>query len=40
MNSGKLGHARLKELSFGHKPSTKERQLISEILGLDELPAD
>lgn len=40
MNSGKLGHARLKELSFGQKPSAKERQLIAEILELDELPVD
>lgn len=40
MNSGKLGHQRLKELSFGQKPSARERQLIGEILGLDELPED
>lgn len=38
MNSGKLGHARLRELSFGQKPSAKERQLIAEVLGLEELP--
>lgn len=40
MNSGKLGHARLKELSFGQKPSAKEKQLIAEVLGLDELPEE
>jgi hypothetical protein len=40
MNSGKLGHQRLKELSFGQKASAKERQLIVEILGLDELPEE
>lgn len=40
MNSGKLGHQRLKELSFGQKPTAKEKQLIAEVLGLDELPED
>ncbi|HEY9750052.1 MAG TPA: hypothetical protein V6C63_15310 [Allocoleopsis sp.] len=40
MNSGKLGHQRLKELSFGQKPSPKERQILTEVLGLDELPED
>lgn len=40
MNSGKIGHQRLKELSFGQKPTTKERQLISQILELDSLPED
>ncbi|MEG3879305.1 hypothetical protein QT972_18290 [Microcoleus sp. herbarium7] len=40
MNSGKLGHQRLKELSFGQKPTIKERQLISQILELDSLPED
>lgn len=38
MNSGKLGHQRLKELSFGQSPSAKERNIISEVLGLEELP--
>lgn len=40
MNSGKLNHHRLKELSFGQKPSPKERQILTEVLGLDELPED
>lgn len=42
MNSGKLGHQRLKELSFGQKPTSKERQVIAQVLGLEEsdLPED
>lgn len=40
MNSGKIGHQRLKELSFGQKPTIKERQLISQILEIDSLPED
>jgi hypothetical protein len=36
MNSGKLGHQRLKELSFGQKPSQKELQAISQALDIDE----
>ncbi len=36
MNSGKLGHQRLKELSFGQKPNSKELQTISQILDMDE----
>jgi predicted secreted acid phosphatase len=36
MNSGKLGHQRLKELSFGQKPNSKEIQAISQILDMDE----
>lgn len=36
MNSGKLGHQRLKELSFGQKPSSKELQVISQALDIDE----
>jgi hypothetical protein len=38
MNSGKVGHQRLKELSFGQAPTAKERQIISEVLGLADLP--
>jgi ParG len=40
MNSGKLGHQRLKDLSFGQKPSPKERLILAEVLGLDKLPED
>lgn len=40
MNSGKLGHQRLKELSFGQKPNPKEREIIAEVLSLSELPED
>jgi hypothetical protein len=36
MNSGQLGHQRLKELSFGQKPSSKELKIISQILAVDE----
>lgn len=36
MNSGKLGHQRLKELSFGQKPTPKELQAISQALDIDE----
>ncbi len=38
MNSGKVGHQRLKELSFGQAPTAKERQIIGEVLGLADLP--
>lgn len=40
MSSGKIGHQRLKELSFGQKPTAKERQLISQTLEVDSLPED
>ena len=40
MNSGKLSPQRLKELSFGQKATPKERQIISQVLGLNELPKD
>lgn len=40
MNSGRIGHQRLKDLSFGQKPSPKEKQIIAEVLKLDELPED
>src|SRR4028119_1368102 len=36
MNSGQLGHQRLKELSFGQKPSSKELKIISQVLAIDE----
>jgi hypothetical protein len=38
MNSGKIGHQRLKDLSFGQKPTEKELQVIKQVLGLSELP--
>ncbi len=40
MNSGKLGHQRLKELSFGQTPTAKERSIIKQVLELEELPED
>lgn len=40
MNSGKLGHQRLKELSFGQAPTAKERQVIKQVLEVDSLPEE
>lgn len=42
MNAGKIGHQRLKELSYGQKATPKEKQQIAQTLGLDEaeLPDD
>lgn len=40
MNSGKIGHQRLKDLSFGQKPTIKEKQILAEVLDLDGLPED
>lgn len=40
MNSGKIGHQRLKDLSFGQKPTVKEKQILAEVLDLDGLPED
>ena len=38
MASGKIKHMRLKELSFGHKPSAKELQFLQELLDIDIEP--
>ena len=35
MNSGKINHMRLKELSFGQKPNAKELKLIASVLELN-----
>lgn len=42
MNAGKIGHQRLKELSYGQKATPKERQQVAQTLGLEEgeLPND
>lgn len=40
MNSGKISPQRLKDLSFGQKPSSKERVILAEVLGVDTLPED
>jgi hypothetical protein len=40
--SGKVGHQRLKAIASGDKPTDKERQIISQVLGIGEreLPED
>lgn len=40
--SGKIGHQRLKKLASGERASQQERQIIAQVLGLEEsgLPED